>query len=413
MKFDNIIIGGGLSGLISAVESARAGKNTAVVSTGQSALHFWSGSFEVLSSHDGKEVMDSPLSLAPHLSLRHPYRIFGEEKTRNLLNKVPGILADAGIHVRGSLERNHLRMTPLGFVKPAWLTLDEYFSFDSPEQVAGKKFAIINIYSYNDFYPSFLAAGLEKLGASSFQRAVNIPQLNELRRSTTEMRATNMSRFLRDDADDLLASEINKASEGADAVIMPAVLGIFSDAPVKRLLEGVDRPVYFIATTPASVPGVRCQFALRDYFIRLGGTFFQGDTVVRGEFDNNRLARIFTANFEDMPLEADNFVLATGSFFGHGLIATINKIFEPAFGFDLNAPNNREEWYRKNVYDSQPYMGYGVITDDMLHPSKNGTTIENVYAAGAILSGFNALKEGSGAGITLATALNAAEMISK
>lgn len=39
MKYDNIIIGGGLSGLVCGIESARSGRKTAIVSAGQSALH--------------------------------------------------------------------------------------------------------------------------------------------------------------------------------------------------------------------------------------------------------------------------------------------------------------------------------------------------------------------------------------
>lgn len=61
MRFDNIIIGGGLSGLIAAVVSQRAGKKTAIISAGQSALHFWSGSFEFLGNIDGNMVIDHPL----------------------------------------------------------------------------------------------------------------------------------------------------------------------------------------------------------------------------------------------------------------------------------------------------------------------------------------------------------------
>ena len=112
-----------------------------------------------------------------------------------------------------------------------------------------------------------------------------------------------------------------------------------------------------------------------------------------------------------MPLEADNFIISTGSFFGHGLIADMERIYEPVFGLDLNVTGGRTEWYRKDFYASQPYMSYGVVTDSHLRPSRKGETVENLYATGALLAGFNALKEGSGAGITLATALHAASSL--
>ena len=240
-----------------------------------------------------------------------------------------------------------------------------------------------------------------------------MPQLDILRKSTTEMRATNMSRFLRDDAVDALAREVEKASAGADMVVMPAVLGIFSDEPVARLRRGVSRPIYFVATTPASVPGVRCQLSLRDLFLRLGGQFMPGDTVTRGDFQDNRLRKIYTVNFGGIPLEADNFVISTGSFFGHGLIADLEKIYEPVFGLDIEAGKNRDDWYDKDFYAPQPYMEYGVLTDGQFRPGRGGETVKNLYATGALLSGFNALHEGSGAGITLATAFHAADQITK
>ena len=42
---------------------------------------------------------------------------------------------------------------------------------------------------------------------------------------------------------------------------------------------------------------------------------------------------------------------------------------------------------------------------------KQNEVIENFYASGAILSGFNAMKEGCGSGVSLLTALYVADQI--
>lgn len=404
MKFQTIIIGGGLSGLVSGIMLAKSGHNVAVVSAGQSALHFSSGSFELLSRIGDKEVIN-PIRAIEELPASHPYKKVGAGKVKTMAKELKSILAEAGIAINGDEERNHYRITPLGMFKPAWLTFGDYATIKDPDKMPWRKVAIINLKGYLDFYPQFLTAGLEKKGVKCQLASFTLDELETLRKSTTEMRAANIARVITGKVIDEFARKIDSLSGDADAVLMPAVVGLFSSKPVDELRRKVRKPLYFISTMPTSVPGVRTQILLRNYFQHLGGTYLLGDKVSDGEFDGDILKNITTANLGDMNIEADNFILATGSFFSHGLVAAPDRIYEPVFGLDVEVTGNRADWFDKDIYKEQPYMKFGVVTDNRFNVRKNGKTIRNMYAAGSVLGGSNAMKDGAGAGISIVTSM--------
>ena len=72
MRYDTVIIGGGLSALLCGIELARNGKKAAIVTTGHSSLHFSSGSFGL---YNGAE----PLKAVESLTESHPYSKLGED----------------------------------------------------------------------------------------------------------------------------------------------------------------------------------------------------------------------------------------------------------------------------------------------------------------------------------------------
>lgn len=410
MKFQTIIIGGGLSGLTAGISLSRAGHSVAIISAGQSALHFGSGTFELLSAVGGKEVSD-PMKAIPGLPSAHPYSKIGYEAVSRLVTHVKPLMAVAGLRFNGSHTENHYRLTPLGKIKSGWLTLDDFATFPDSETLPWRKVALVNVKDFLDFYPQFIASGMAKADTVCSMHEITLEQLEHLRTSPTEMRAPNIARVLGDAELRIIADKVNAVAGDAEAVFMPAIFGLYGQEPVLTLRSMVEKPLYFISTMPTSVPGVRMQLKLRDYFKRSGGTYMLGDTVTGGRFSGSRLVEITTANHGDMPLRADNYVLATGSFFSHGLVAAPDRIYEPVFGLDVNASGDRAEWYVKDFYGNQPFMSYGVITDNTLRCRRAGATIDNLYAAGSVLGGCNPLKEGCGAGVSVLTAMKVAEDI--
>ena len=405
MKFDTIIIGGGLSGLTAGIELSRKGQKCLIVSSGQSALHFFSGSLELYGN--GTEPFKTMESLGPE----HPYSMIGLENVKRLAERVKPFFKEVGIELKGEDGLNHWRITPLGVTKPAWLTLDEYATIPSDGHMPWKKVAILNIDGFLDFHTSYIAAGLEAKGVETVVRGISMPELEKLRQNPTEMRSTNISKTLVGDRINTLAARINEHAKDVDAVLMPAVVGLTGCSDVVRLKEKIDRPLHFIATLPPSVPGIRLQMMLKKHFQKVGGTYMLGDSVTGGGFENGRLKYITTQNHADVKFEADNFIIATGSFFSKGLVSDINGVREPVFGLDIKSAEERADWYKRNLFESQPYMSFGVVTDSGFHTTLNGSPVENIYAVGSVLGGCNSMKEGSGAGVAILSSLHVASLI--
>ena len=89
MRFDTIIIGGGLASLVCGIKAQRAGQKCLIVSAGQNALHFSSGTFGLLGRlEDGTEVSE-PLKALSFLAKNHPYSKIGVEKVSEYVSGIP------------------------------------------------------------------------------------------------------------------------------------------------------------------------------------------------------------------------------------------------------------------------------------------------------------------------------------
>lgn len=409
MRMDTVIMGGGLSGLVCGIALAKRGQRVAIVATGQSTLLFNGGSMELLGCVDGT-VVDSPIEAIAALPEEHPYRKIGADRIADLAEQAKSLLSDAGILMEGSTAANHWRVTPMGVAKPAWLTLKSHLAIDDIKHLPCKRLALMCIKGFFDEPNGMLANGLRELGFEVNAIEFATEDTIALRRSPSEMRASSLAKHLvSSHALRRVADEVNRLAGDADMVLLPSVLG--DEDAFDTLQSMVQKPLRLVATLPPAVAGVRMQALLRHYFQMLGGTYLMGDTAVSGAFDRNRLTSVTTAKLGDMPLKADQFVLATGSFISRGLVADYERVYEPVLGLDVDADGDREQWTRFGILEPQAYWRYGVKTDTDLCCQLRGKTINNLRAIGSVLSGHDAVKMGDGTGVSLLTALAAAQSI--
>ena len=417
MQFDTIIIGGGLSGLACGIRLLEQGQKCALISTGQSTLHFSSGSFDLLNALPDGSAVQYPIQSLTTLAEQapqHPYSLLGQNNVEQLAQQAEQLLQQSHITLKGHYAENHIRLTPFGISKPSWLSAEEVPTYSFGQTLPCKNVAIISIEGFLDFQPELAADALKQQGVKASLDYLRLPCLDRLRTNPSEFRAINIARVLDLAANQTqLAQDIAALSHHAEAIILPAVIGLDNTSLVKQLSEKVGKPIMLVPTLPPSLLGIRIHQQLSRRFQKMGGVYMPGDTVLRAELDGQTVKAIYTHNHTDVALTADHFVLASGSFFSNGLKSEFNCITEPVFNLDIASATNRMNWSDADLFNAQPYLQFGVKTDAQLHGLVNGDPLHNLYAIGAILSGYDPIQQGCGAGVALISALHVANIITQ
>lgn len=424
MNFDVVIIGGGLAGLTCGIALQSQGKRCAIVNNGQAAIDFASGSMDLLARDPASgQVLSDIRQGLPNLAPTHPYHLFGAENVLAKSAQFEELARSLNLNMLGSNVQNHLRITPLGGLRPTWLSPDSVPTVAIGEPFAYQKIAILGIEGYHDFQPQLLAENLKQNAQFAHCECsvgfLHIPELDYLRQNSREFRSVNIAQLLAHKlafAD--LVEEIKQAAGSAQAVFLPACFGLDDQSFFNSLKQATGLALFELPTLPPSLLGIRQHRQLRLQFEKLGGLMMNGDKALRAEFNGNRVSRIFTTAHEDEPIEASHFVLATGSFFSNGLIAEFEEIREPLFGLDIHGSksfekNDRLSWTNNRFSQPQPYHTAGVVITAQGKAVKNGEPLANLYAIGNVLGGYDGINEGCGSGVAIVSALTVADEILK
>ena len=222
MRFDTVIIGGGLAGLICGIRLAKQGERCAIISLGHSALHFSSGSLELLGALPDGSAVVSPadaLDALRQMAPEHPYARYSRERFLALAAEGTTLMQEAGVATFGSAEQNHYRLTPVGAMKPAWLTFEGYVHSPHADSLPWKNVALFNAEGFLDFYAQFLKDAMLRMGTKCAAYTFNLPELEQIRQNPTEMRSANIARiFDKRETLDKLADIIAAKMGDAEAV---------------------------------------------------------------------------------------------------------------------------------------------------------------------------------------------------
>ncbi|MDR2349009.1 MAG: glycerol-3-phosphate dehydrogenase subunit GlpB [Deltaproteobacteria bacterium] len=426
MRFDAVVIGGGLAGHAAAISLSEAGKSCVLISAGQSAMHFSSGSMDFLHTlPDGSPVLfpEKSLDALTAAAPAHPYSVAGKERTLAMALRAEKAFARWGLRTEGSLAAgNHLRLSPMGKFIPTWLSFEDSVTVpvkDGKAVFPWKKVAILSVRDFLDFSPEIAASGPRALGAETVIVFFTLPALETLRANPSEFRSINIARILdKPEHKPRLAEAVREAAKGVDAVFMPAVLCLNRENLLDELKTRARKPVKLISTMTPSLLGARLARKLSRIFLKNGGVLMPKDEVLgfeaRETADGVEIANVRTRNHGDIAISGKDYVLATGSFFGRGLVSDRNGAREAVFDLDLaEPPGPRENWSSPDFFAPQPSSTFGVRVDASFGTYMKGKPVKNLKAAGLVIGGFDPVREGCGAGVSLVSALAAADAIAK
>ena len=412
---DLCVIGSGMAGMSAALFAAKQGLSTVMVGrTGE--IIFATGLLDLMAVHpvEKGEIWDDPWACIARLAKdlpQHPYARIPAEKIRLAFDEVTGFLESMRLPYAGRSDRNTMVLTSVG-------------TFKSTYRVPATMWAGIEVCRHK--VPCLLVDIRGLKGFSALQIAAMAgsawPGLRTVRigfpgaAASGEVFPERIARALETAASrEKLAAVIQPQLQGAEAVGLPAILGISSPAEVMADLQrrlGVR--VFEIPTMPPGVTGLRLKEAFERGLTNLGLRLFLENRVFRVETDPVEGFRLHAGRSDpEEVIAARSLILATGRFMGGGLKADRRVVSEPLFNLPVYQPEGREHWHREDFLDRRGHAinRAGLETDQVFRPlwASGRPAHRRLFAAGSILAHQDWMRMKCGSGLALSTAYAAVE----
>ena len=410
------VIGCGLSGLSAALFAAERGISTVLTGVAGGTI-FASGLLDLIGAHPvekGNRWSD-PWAAMDALSVdypAHPYARLNRSTISESMEKVVSFLKNEDLPYMKAGDRNSEVMTPLGTTKYTYYVPQTMwhgvtaFREKKPCLVVGFR-----------GLPDFSAVQIAETMANSWPgirgRDIVFPGSEK---TAGLVSGDIMARDVEFPGNlEKMVREIRPLLEGAEAVGLPAVLGMNrSHKIVEELSEELNVPVFEIPTMPVSVPGLRLNEAFISGLSARGVNFFIPSRVTRWEKDGDAgfLLDVGPGDRKKI-VRAEGVILAAGRFWARGLRADRDRIREPLFDLPVFQPDKRKNRHRKEFLDlkGHPANQAGIEVDNLFRPlnEKGDPALNNLFGCGSILAHQDWMRSKCGSGLAISTARAAVE----
>jgi len=380
MKYDVVIIGGGMSGLMSSIYLAEQGLKTAVVSKGDPVCSISSGCIDLAGD----------FSIIPE---NHPYQKVGREKIQWSLEYFKSLMEKEGLAYEGETFQNRSIYTPIARKR---ITSMVPRSMEEAENAQNHSLHIISFKGMKDFFPGYFKSESGEENYSLF----------DADSKTTIGIATRFD-------DDLFREDffkwLSKLDIKEDYIGIPAVLGTKNpEDTIERIEKVTGKKVFEIPTIPPSMPGFRLFRTLKRAASQRGVDIFWGNAISEFSEVKDQIQSLkIDQPGRPINIEGKSFILATGSFVSGGLFAEKDSVRETVFNLPVSIPEGEQRLNDSFFDPGHPLGKAGIAVDDQYKPLNS--PLNNLFIGGSILENSQIMKYQCGHGLAIVTGLEAAK----
>lgn len=424
MRNDVVIIGGGMAGALAALKAADEGKQVTVIRKGYGATALSSGAIELAADPlgiPGKPWEDERdwRKNAREIIRRdpfHPYSLLASsgfppdpllaESLAFLIRE----LESAGLSLFPDPVRNLMLVHPVAGIQCTG-TAQESQGRGDLHRLRDQHITVVGIVHLEEFSAGYLAQTLQELlqpegyGPIDF-REIELPGF-------TGGTSFEASLAIEENLD--VFRGLCQGIAGDGHVAFPPVLGIARHREVGEAVRGAGIEDFSEAlAVPTSIPGFRLQAAL-DRALEKRGVRVNTGRVLGGEVSQRKVRSLLVEiNGREESIEVGAVVLATGKYLGGG-IRKERTFQESIFHLPVFLEGRwiKDDFIRDLLQPEplgpHPVFRAGIKVDGRLCPLnlRDEPLAENLFAAGAVLSGGSFAGDGGGLGVAVLSGMKA------
>ncbi|HHK73561.1 MAG TPA: anaerobic glycerol-3-phosphate dehydrogenase subunit B [Rhizobiales bacterium] len=408
------VIGAGIAGFAASIFAIKRGIETMQIGH-SGALAYTTGYLDLLGAGQGRLVEDplSGLAALRESEPEHPLARLGNDEIQGAFQQFTAALGNLGIKYSSPAGNNMMALLPAGLRKPTCsVPLTMLAGIEAAERKAST--AIFDFTGLAGFSAAEFRANMASHWPRIAAHRLDFPGMEQGQLFPEVMaRSLEVPAVLEE-----LAGRMAPRLGGAEYVGLPAILGMHAPDDVHQKLEHLlGLPVFEIPTIPPAVPGIRLrerfEHALPEWGVKLEPQLKVHRAIARKEG-----IRLFLSGpMDDLVVDAEAVILATGRFLSGGLKAGHERLSETLFDLPVHQPEGRSNWYRRACFDPRGHLinRAGLEVDGRMSPiGRNRTLVhDGVFAAGAVLAHQDWVRQRCGAGLAIATAHRAVRSVAE